>query len=258
MTNEGIFTTETEDTKPQQEETQSVLTNEHLNNLVGEGRKYENSESLAKAYSNADNFIDQLKTENKELRDELDKRLNAEDVLSEIKRERVETLRATEISGENTTPKLDEEALSKLISSTLDQKENEKEAIVNIEKVDTRMKEIFGEEKAKEILYSKAKELNLSVDFLASVAAKSPEAFFNTLGVSQKRETTIPAPTLSTTNTEAVKVMNAGSMIAEGTWDSFEELRKENPRKYFTPEIQNQIFKMRKEKGQDGFYNSKQ
>jgi hypothetical protein len=255
MAEENIFK-ENETSQPQQEESKPVIDNEHLTNLVGEGKKYENSESLAKAYSNADNFIEQLKTENKELRSELDKRLNAEDVLSEIKREREETLKATQISRENTTPKLDEEALSKLISNTLDQKESEKEATTNIQKVDKQMKQLFGEQKAKEVLDTKAQELNLSVDFLAGVAAKSPDAFFNTLGISQKSESTIPNTTVSTTNTEAVKEVNAGSTIAEGTWQSFEALRKSNPRKYFSPEVQNQIFKMRKEKGPEGFYNS--
>ena len=253
MAEENIFN-EKETSQPQQEESKPVISNEHLTTLVGEGKKYGDSESLAKAYSNADDFIGQLKTENQELRTELDKRLNAEDVLSEIKREREETLKATQISRENTTPKLDEEALSKLISSTLDEKENQKEATANLTTVDSQMKKLYGAEKAKEVL--ETKELNLSVDFLAGVAAKSPNAFFNTLGISQKAETTIPTPTVSTTNTLAVKEINVGSIIAEGTWGSFEELRKSNPRKYFSPEVQNQIFKMRKEKGPEGFYNS--
>tara|TARA_Y100001951_G_scaffold104414_1_gene115932 strand:- start:3329 stop:4099 length:771 start_codon:yes stop_codon:yes gene_type:complete len=255
MAEENIFK-ENETSQSQQEESKPVISNEHLTTLVGEGKKYENNESLAKAYSNADNFIEQLKTENQELRSELDKRLNAEDVLSEIKREREETLKANQISRENTTPKLDEEALSKLVSSTLEQRESEKEATANIQRVDNQMKKIYGEEKARDVLDRKAQELNLSVDFLASVAAKSPDAFFNTLGISQKSESTIPNTTVSTTNTEAVKEVNAGSTIAEGTWQSFEALRKSNPRKYFSPEVQNQIFKMRKEKGPEGFYNS--
>ena len=255
MAEENIFK-ENETLQPQQEESKPVISNEHLTTLVGEGKKYGDSESLAKAYSNADDFIGQLKTENQELRSELDKRLNAEDVLSEIKREREETLKATQISRENTTPKLDEEALSKLISSTLDEKENQKEATANLTTVDSQMKKLYGAEKAKEVLETKAQELNLSVDFLAGVAAKSPNAFFNTLGISQKSETTIPTTTVSTTNTQAVKEVNAGSILAEGTWESFEALRKSNPRKYFSPEVQNQMFKMRKEKGPEGFYNS--
>ena len=38
--------------------------------LVGDGQKYKTPEELAKAYSNADQFIEQLKDENRKLREQ--------------------------------------------------------------------------------------------------------------------------------------------------------------------------------------------
>jgi len=225
------------------------------NPLVGEGKKYTTNEEQVKGHIEGDLFINQLTTENDELRGELDKRLNAEDVLSDIKRERVELEKTTLSARENTTPVVDEEVLSKLISNTVDKRDADKVASSNINIVDAKMKEIFGADKAHEVLQDKARTMNLSVDSLAKIASESPLAFFNTLGISQdQKPVTTPSATVGTTNTEAVEDLMAGKNAESGTMGYYEDMRKANPRKFFTPEIQNQLFKSRKEKGQEGFY----
>jgi hypothetical protein len=67
---------------------------------------------------------------------------------------------------------------------------------------------------------------------------------------------TTPAPTVGSTSTEAVQTMNSGQHVEEGTWDYFEQLRRSNPREYFKPAVQQKLFKMREEKGRDGFYKT--
>jgi len=239
-----IFTTEENKTP----------TTTSLEGLVGEGKKYVDVEALAKAYGEADGFINQLKTEGTGLREELDKRLSAEDVLSEVKSEREELAKTIASAAENTTPQLDEEVLSKLISKTVDQRDEQKVADTNIMQVDAKMKEVYGD-KAKDVLATKAQELGLSIEYLAGVASKSPSAFFNVVGLSpDQSKVTTPSVTVGTTNTEAVEKVMAASTIQPGTMKYFEEIRKANPRKFFSPEIQNQLFKARTEKGHEGFY----
>ena len=223
-----------------------------LESYVGDGKKYKSPEELAKGYQNADQYINQMQTENEQLRGELDKRLNAEDMVDRIKREH-EELQASMKAQENTTPQLDEKALSDLISQTLDQKNTQKVAQDNIQAVDSKMKELFGTDKASEILQTKSKELNLSVEYLAEVAAKSPDGFYSLLGIGRDKTIT-PSITASTTNTEAVAKVNSLGSIEADTWNSFESIRRSDPKKYYSPAVQNKLFKARQEKGQ-AFYS---
>tara|TARA_R100000742_G_C4257760_1_gene75614 strand:+ start:220 stop:963 length:744 start_codon:yes stop_codon:yes gene_type:complete len=240
-------------------ETKEVETTEvkepgYLEKMVGEGQKYANVEELAKGAIHGNDYINKLEGELAELRGELDKRLTAEEVAQQIKRETQEQQAQLQMTRENTTSQLDEESLSKLISNTIEQKDVQKQADSNIQAVDKRMKELYGADKAKDIVQQKAQQLGVPVDKLAEIAATSPEMFFNSIGISQSQSQPTPTTTVSTTNTEAVQTMNSATQAEEGTWDYFEQLRRANPKEYFKPATQQKLFKMRQEKGHDGFY----
>tara|TARA_R100000152_G_scaffold4967_1_gene1770 strand:- start:2948 stop:3691 length:744 start_codon:yes stop_codon:yes gene_type:complete len=227
----------------------------YLSKIVGEGNKYANVEELAKGAIHGNEYIQKLETEMAELRDELDKRVTAEEMVQQVKRETAEQQALAQRALENTTPQLDDEKLSQLISNTIEQKNTQQVAQQNIQQVDQRMKEIYGADKAAEVVQQKANAMGVSVDKLADIAASSPEMFFNAIGVSQGTVSQpTPVPTVGTTNTEAVQTMNSGQQVEEGTWEYFEQLRKSNPKEYFKPAVQQRLFKMREEKGQDGFY----
>ena len=240
-------------------ETKEVETTEvkepgYLEKIVGEGQKYANVEELAKGAIHGNDYINKLEGELAELRGELDKRLTAEEVAQQIKRETQEQQAQLQMARENTTSQLDEESLSKLISNTIEQKDVQKQADSNIQAVDKRMKELYGADKAKDIVQQKAQQLGVPVDKLAEIAATSPEMFFNSIGISQSQSQPTPTTTVSTTNTEAVQTMNSATQAEEGTWDYFEQLRRANPKEYFKPSTQQKLFNMRQEKGHDGFY----
>jgi len=237
-------------------ETETTETKEpgYLEKIVGDGQKYANVEELAKGAIHGNDYINKLEGELAELRSELDKRLTAEEVAQQIKRETQEQQAQLQKARENTTSQLDEESLSKLISNTIEQKDVQKQADSNIQAVDKRMKELYGADKAKEIVQQKAQQLGVPVDKLAEIAASSPEMFFNSIGISQSQSQPTPTTTVSTTNTEAVQTMNSATQAEEGTWEHFEQLRKSNPKEYFKPATQQKLFKMRQEKGHDGFY----
>ena len=69
------------------ESTQTDPSTSYLEQLVGEGKKYSNPEELAKAYFNADGFINHLKNETGSLREELEKRMTLEELLAEKQQE---------------------------------------------------------------------------------------------------------------------------------------------------------------------------
>ena len=245
-----VFNTDTPNTPPSTDVPAATI----LDQVVGDGKKYSSIEELAKGQQAGDTYINQLKDELSGLRGELDKRLTAEDMVQEIKRER-EELKANQSATENTTPQYNEEAVTELISKTFDQREGMKVSEANISLVDTKMKALYGTDKAQDVVASKAKEMNVSVQWLQDAAAQSPTAFFNIMGVSTEGSKTVtPSATVSTTtNTAAVEQMNASNVQVD-TWKSFEELRKSNPRAYWKPEVQQKLFKARTEKG-ESFYN---
>lgn len=238
---------------PQTNNNSEVPATEALAILVGEGKRYATVEDLAKAKLHADEFIEQLKNEGHELRQDLDQRLNAEEMLEEIKKTRDEiTAKAAEAGAGATTPGLDKEAISALVSDSIAESDRQKVSEQNILTVDTKMKELYGD-KATEVLKKKAAELNVGVDFLKGVAEKSPDAFFNTIGVSTPKGTTTPGAPTGGTNSEALRVVNEGSQVEANTWEHFEKIRKENPRRYFSTEVQNKLFEARKN-NPEGFY----
>ena len=227
----------------------------YLSKIVGEGNKYANVEELAKGAVHGNEYINKLESEMSELRSELDKRVTAEEMVQQVKRETAEQQALAQQALENTTPQLDDEKLSQLISNTIEQKNTQQIAQQNIQDVDNRMKALYGADKAAEVVQQKALAMGVSIDKLADIAATSPEMFFNAIGVSQgSGSQPTPAPTVGTTSTEAVQTLNSGQQVEEGTWEFFEQLRKSNPKEYFKPAVQQKLFKMREEKGQDGFY----
>jgi hypothetical protein len=224
-----------------------------IDQVVGEGKKYSSVEELAKGQMNGDQYINQLKEELEGIRGELDKRLTAEEMVQEIKRER-EELKANQNATENTTPQYNEEAVTDLISKTFDAREGKKVAEANINVVDAKMKELYGNDKAAQVVKDKAQAMGVSLDWLQDAAAKSPSAFFSVMGISlEGGKTTTPSATVSsTTNTQAVEQVHA-SGIQQDTWKHFEEIRKSDPRTYWKAETQQRLFKARNEKG-ESFY----
>ena len=107
-----------------------------------------------------------------------------------------------------------------------------------------KMKELYGD-KAQEVMLQKASSSNISVDFLKDIAAKSPNAFYNVLGLSTQKPTT-PTLTTGTVDTSGTQTNTSSG----NTWADFEKMRKENPKLYWKPETQMRILKEKQEQGE--------
>jgi hypothetical protein len=217
--------------------------------LVGEDKKFKSPEDLAKGKMESDQFIEQLKKEQAELREELSKRLTSEEVLEKI---REANQQQGQSQGDNTSPQLSEERLSELVKKSLESTRTEETKLNNVQSVDQQLVNQFGD-KAGEWLVNKAKDLGVSVNFLQDVASTSPQAFFNTVGLNQTNLGKASV-TQGSVNTTVMSQVNTAGQPQHGTKKFYDQLRKENPRKYWTPEVQNQLFKSRQELG-DKFYS---
>ncbi len=90
----------------------------------------------------------------------------------------------------------------------------------------------------------KAAELGLSIEFLKDVAAKSPTAFLNVMGETEKPLVESDL-TKSSVNSEGLKRQN-NVVLKEGTKAYFDNLRKTDPKTYWTPHTQQRIFEAAK------------
>lgn len=211
-----------------------------LNDLVGEDKKFATVEDLAKGKAEADQFIEQLKGEISGLREDLDKRLTSEQVLEEIQRQKAEASR----NEGNTNSQNSAEDISEIVKQVINGEKAAETAEANLATANNKMVEIYGVDKAKEVVAAKAAELGVGIDFLQDVAAKSPAAFFNTIGLEGKPASVPAANAEGSVNTEGLAQNGTGTK--EGSWEHFEQLRKENPREYWSASTQKKLFELKK------------
>jgi len=230
--------------------------NNPLETLVGEGRKYATVEELAKAYDHADKTIADRNRELALMREELNARLDAEELFKRLEpREPNHEPRESplkDLQPPVEEPKIDKDVdLAERIREELARAEKERIARTNLDVVQNRLIEAYGDQaKANEVIRAKAAELGIPLKLLEDVAAQSPKAFFAQLGLENTSNQSTPAPR-SDVNPRAID--GPSGRVKEGTWRYFEEIRKTDPRLYFSPRIQNQLHKKAHELG-DAFY----
>lgn len=212
--------------------------------LVGEGKRYATLEDLAKGKQEADAFIEQLKLENAQMREDLSKRPTIDDIQDIMKLQNAN-------QGEPAS-EFDEEALNKIVTSQLSTMKEQERAHNNVKAASDKMVELYGD-KAAEQVQAKANELGVTVEYLQGVAAKNPAIFYATMGVSNNKTASNAGnqTAQSDSNTAQFNTNTVGTK--EGTWNYYEKMRRDDPKKYFSPKVQNEIFKARKEMDAD-FY----
>jgi hypothetical protein len=219
----------------------------YLENLVGEGKKYKSVEDLAKAYSHADATIQDRNRELAEAREKINARLRVEELLRQP-REQNPVTPPVDDNPPSANTSFSEDDLVARIRQELQQDREQEKIRRNVDFVAQKLIETFGsEDKANEVINAKAKELEVSLDFLKSSAAQSPKAFLATLGIADSA----PRPTPGVPRSDVVSVPNTAAK--PGTYAFYESIRKSNPSQYFSRTIQNQMIADAKRLG-DAFY----
>ncbi|MAZ33825.1 MAG: hypothetical protein Tp178MES00d2C33159091_39 [Prokaryotic dsDNA virus sp.] len=212
--------------------------------LVGEGKKYANPDELAKAYANADGFIQtskaekaRLEAENKVLKDlaEARKKSNSE-----------EQPRGQEPDPAGQRPNEDDnkEDLSAKIAEMMNERDTQKKFTDNVNSVSEKLANHYGSgAKAQKALQDKAAELKVDVSWLMDMAGRSPEALYRTVGLDSKSFSS-PNASSGDVNTAALN-RNANRR----NFKYYEELRKADSRAYYSPHVQRELMKDAREQG---------
>lgn len=235
MTQEDLFSDEPTHSAPPELEDK-----DYFSELVGEGRKYADPQTLARSRIEADRYIEQLKTENAGLREDLGSRIKLEEFVDRLnQREPPQAPQPQDGEGRRVddtavTP----EDLDRIVDTRLTEREKAASRKQNLAKTKAELQKQLGPNYA-----SKVKEigsgLGLGEAFLNDVAATSPDAFLKLVGLTeQPRQELFEAPPRSNVNTAGFKPQGSAKNFAY-----YEALRKKDPNTYWRPTTQNEMFR---------------
>ena len=197
--------------------------------LVGETQKYKTPEELAKAYTNADQFIETLKEENRKLREQTMAAKTIDDVLERMSKQ--------SNAPENDNPPAQSytsEDVQQLVEKTLVGREVAKVRQDNLMLADKLMKEKFGE-KAEDVFKQRA-TTQAKGQILMELAANDPQEFVSLfVGVVPNNSNTMDTGSMNTTS---VPSTGGDRSNIEGSKAWAAKIRKENPSMYWSQDFQ--------------------
>ena len=200
--------------------------------LVGEGKKFKTDEELAKGKYEADTFIQKLIDEKKQLESELAARAKLEDLLDQLEPPGNREQSANNQNAPQTPATVDET----FIENILNRREKERLELQNLQEVATQLQKVFGTD-YKSKLVARGEQLGMSKADLDTLAKKSPKAFL-ALVTPQRNSDPLYTPPHSSVNTP-----NSGSAAKVRSWEWYQNLKKTNPKVYWSPKVQAQLHK---------------
>jgi hypothetical protein len=226
----------------------------YLETLVGEGKKFQTPEDLAKGKWESDQYISTMKQELEDAKAELAARKRVEELLKEQR----QTSNPPAANVETHQPATDTakvftaEDFDRRVREIADERDSQMRTANNVNSVSAKLIEIYGsQENAAKAVAQRARELEVPVATLQAVAAQSPKAFFAQLGVQDQVGTA--GPTHGDINTAAL----GGSSKArpEDRYSWYQEVRKTNPTLYRSADFQ---MKMHEAAGRigEGFFDT--
>lgn len=206
-----------------------------LSQLVGPDKKFKTVEDLAKGKLEADRFIGNLTSEQKELRDtlrEYEERLAKVETIRDVLGER-----GSADSTDNQTGRISAEEIAKLVDERMSAATARQRAAAERERANAALlKHVGGDEaKAREYIAREASRLNMSPKELGALAEKSASAFERLVGISK------PNPTPSSVSFDPA--VNPDTNPGEGQERNqayYANLRKKLGHRFYEPDIQQQ------------------
>lgn len=204
------------------------------------GENWEDPKVIAKGYLDSQAFIDQLKEEQKQLREDLEKAKYEREVLERL------GAKAKPTGGEGgqdkaSTSATDNQAgasvddIKKLVLEAMTERERAATTDENLRNTDAQLQKLFGTDADAQV-EKRREELGLTKERLTEIAAESPSAFLALMGKAPEKQTNKLVS--GSVNTTAESFTSNGS---KRDWAYYNQLRRENPRLYYKPATQNQM-----------------
>lgn len=205
--------------------------------LVGEGKKFKDMAALARGKVESDHFIESLKREASELRQELQQRAQLAEMIERLGKtpERQEYAPPQDKPADTVTKEVN-------LDELFEQKFRERETIAkrteNVRKAQTALQESLGADYVN-ILTSKAQELGVTKEWLNNLAAESPAAVLKLVGAENK------SPRGSDLFTPPPSSHHTGFKPSTSVRDKafYDKMKREDSVKYWAKETQVQMHK---------------
>jgi len=214
--------------------------------LVGEGKKFKTPQDLAKSRIEQDNFIEQLKSENAQMREELKRagKIDSLDAALARLNDKLENASGEPKPEGNSSAGISREDILAIIRE--DQARTQHAQSRRL--IQEELVRIHGDtNKVREFLRTKAAELKVTTADLAQMVERTPVVARQVLGLTGNPKpvgpTNIPS---STRNTEAAGMSTSG--VRNQSY--YNNLRKELGSRFYEVSIQQQMFKDRKALGE--------
>lgn len=192
------------------------------------------NEKILKAKAESDRFIEQLKRETAELRQEVSSKATIDEILTKIKESQ------GDVQPPNPVPQVpnqpDTPDVESLVTTLIEKREAERLTRQNEQVVADKLREKFGNDAALH-LNQKARELNTSVKELQEIARRNPQMFFRLTGLDQAP---VSAPTQVAPQSR-LNVPPTPANVRDRKY--YENLKRTDKKKYFSPETQLQLYK---------------
>jgi len=215
--------------------------------LIGEGKRYKDLSTAAKALVDKDMFIERLKAEAAEARAALKGEQKMDDFLEKLKQAQNLTngsqsnqhnnagedgsAQQNSNNNPNTKPLSIEE-----VQELLERREKEKAEQANLQLAVSKVKETFGANYS-QVMKQKAEELGMSPEYLTNLAKVQPKAFLKLVEADSAPNNRANAPN-SSVNSAAM----SGKKTGERTNEYYRSLRKQiGDAEFFKPKVQNQL-----------------
>jgi hypothetical protein len=226
MTNATIFNGENDN--PPANQPAATTDGSLFTALVGETQKYKTPDDLAKAYNNADQFIETLKEENRKLREQAASAKTIDEVLERMSKQSGAP-EADNPPVQGITP----DVVQQLVEKTLEGRKQQETKNGNLIKADSLMKEKFGE-KAELVFKQKASTPD-KARILMELAANDPLEFVSLFAGTQLPSNNFDTGSMNTTSVAS----NGGDRTkVEGTKEWAAKVRKDDPNTYWSQEFQ--------------------
>ena len=202
-----------------------------LSNLVGEGKKYSSANELAKAYHHINIHVDELKSD-------LDQYKGGKELLNEVLDEirNSNTEESASISAPPQAPvetQPQTEDVAKLVSDEFSRKEREIAQKHNVQNSFEQLTKIYGGESQAKAAVTKTIAGDSHIkDTIDKLSLTSPDAMVKFITGITPAETTVEG------NTPGVNAATGAPIAPTGlTWEQCRQIRKDDPRKYASPEF---------------------
>lgn len=226
MTNATIFNGENDN--PPANQPAATTDGSLFTALVGETQKYKTPDDLAKAYNNADQFIETLKEENRKLREQATSAKTIDEVLERMSKQSGAP-EADNPPVQGITP----DVVQQLVEKTLEGRKQQETKNGNLIKADSLMKEKFGEKA--ELVFKQKASTPEKAKILMELAANDPLEFVSLFAGTQLPSNNFDTGSMNTTSVAS----NGGDRSkVEGTKEWAAKVRKDDPNTYWSQEFQ--------------------